>query len=231
MEATRVLELLRGLQLDHKNGEGSGVRLARACVELVAVTGAGIVLMDHDGNASPLGLSDDATGVVEDQQFTLGEGPGIDAHERGRPVLEPRLDKTVDDRWPVFAPAAVDAGFLGVFAFPLRIGAIRFGALDLYQDVGGDLGRDQLADAKSMADIVTRAVIAAQADADPGLLADDLEGAGVQTRVHQAAGMISGQLDVHIVDALVRLRAHAYAVGQPVDEVARNVVERRLRFE
>jgi hypothetical protein len=40
--------------------------------------------------------------------------------------------------------------------------------------------------------------------------------------------MISVQLDVSLAEASVRLRAHAYADGRPLAEVARDVVERRL---
>jgi hypothetical protein len=231
MDAANVRELLVGLQRDHERGESPGLRLANACVELVSVGGAGIVLMDHLGNGSPLGLSDNATGVVEDLQFTLGEGPGIDAHSGGRPVLEPSLDDTVDARWPAFAPAAVDIGFLGAFGFPLRMGAVHLGALDLYEHRRGDLRREQLTDAISMAEIVTRAVVAVQAGADPGALGADLLEVDLRVQVHQAAGMISRQLDLPIADALVRLRAHAYAIGRSINEIALDVVERRLRFE
>ena len=230
MNASSVLELLRGLQQDHQNGTSPGARLCRASVDLVDVVGAGIMLMDDHGNASALGSSDENTGVVEDLQFTLGEGPGIDAHAHGRPVLEPTLDDPVDDRWPVFAPAAVEAGFLGAFGFPLQIGTIRFGALDLYQGARGDLGREQLGDALAMADIVTRALIDVQAGADLGALAGDFANTDFRAQVHQAAGMLSDQLEIRIADALVRLRAHAYADGRPVNDVANDVVARRLRL-
>ncbi len=231
MDPPSVTELLAGLQRDHENGHSPAFRLCRACVDLVAVGGAGIVLMDDDGNGSSVGLSDDVTGIVEDLQFTLGEGPAIDAHARGRPVLEPRLDAPVDSRWPAFAPAAVTAGFLSAFGFPLRVGAIRLGALDLYQDQPGDLDRTQLVDAIAMADIVTHAVIAVQSSAGPGWVVDDTDDADLRVQVHQASGMISRQLEIGIGDALVRLRAHAYAEGRPINDLALDVVERRLRFD
>jgi hypothetical protein len=231
MEPASVLELLVGLERDHDQGESPGLRLANACVDLVAVGGAGIMLMDHGGNGSSLGLSDLATGLVEDLQFTLGEGPGIDAHGDGLPVLEPSLDAMSDDRWPAFAPAAVDVGFLGAFGFPLHMGTVRLGALDLYQHRRGDLRGEQLSDALSMAEIVTRAVVAAQGGANRGALSVDFLDVDLRAQVHQAAGMLSRQLDLPIADALVRLRAHAYAQGRPINEVALDVVERRLRLD
>ena len=230
MDARRVQELLVELRQDYENGESPGTRLCAACVELVDVAAAGIVLMDNQGNASALGASDAAVAALEDLQFTVGEGPAVDAYEHGRPVLEPHLDATSGERWPTFAADAVDAGFLGAFSFPLRIGAARLGTLDLYQDHPGHLRQDQLADALAMTDIVTRAVMAAQAAAD-GSLVDELDDSELRAQVHQAAGMISSQLDIGIADALVRLRSHAYAEGRPVKQVAVDVVERRLRFE
>src|SRR4029453_10508950 len=75
MDATGVHDLLVGAPRAHAHGESPGGRLARACSDLVAVDSAGVVLIDHHGNASPLGVSSDAAGAVEDLQFTLGEGP------------------------------------------------------------------------------------------------------------------------------------------------------------
>jgi AmiR/NasT family two-component response regulator len=82
-----------------------------------------------------------------------------------------------------------------------------------------------------MVDFIARAVIAMHTNADPGELAAEMDNPiDLRTQVHQASGMISEQLGVSIGDALVRLRAYAYAEGHPIDEVARDVVERRLRL-
>ena len=70
---------------------------------------------------------------IEDLQYTIGEGPGIDAHATGRPVAEPDLGSPRRIRWPVFAGPAVAAGAGALFSFPLRMGAVRLGALTLYQ--------------------------------------------------------------------------------------------------
>ena len=49
--------------------------------------------------------------------------------------------------------------------------------------------------------------------------------------VHQATGMITIQLGTSLADALLRLRAHAYASGRTVSDIAADVVDRRLRFD
>jgi hypothetical protein len=231
MNPVNLRDLISGLQSDHERGESPGSRLCRACVELIGVSGAGIMIMDDEGNGTSLGVSDDVAGAIEDLQFTVGEGPGLDAHTLGRPVLGPRLD--VDGaQWPTFSPAASRAGVLAAFGFPLRVGAIRIGSLDLYHDRPGDLGATQLADAIAMADIVTSAVITVQEGAGVGALADEMDNPGdLRTEVHQASGMISTQLNITIGSALLRLRAYAYAEGRSINDVARDVVTRQLRFE
>ena len=119
-----------------------------------------------------------------------------------------------------------------MFAFPLRVGAVRLGALDLYQDRPGRLSDDQHADALVMADIVASWVLDAQADAPPGALAGELEsGAELYGVVHNAAGMVSVQLGVSVTEAMIRLRAHAFAHERLLRDVAQDVVERRLRFQ
>jgi hypothetical protein len=231
MDASDLRELVSGLQADHEQGASPGGRLCRACVDLLGIGSAGIMLMDEEGNGTPLGLSDVATRVVEDLQFTTGEGPGIDAHASGRPVLEPQLGDLAAVRWPTFAPAAVNAGVLAAFGFPLRVGAIGLGSLDLYCPRPGPLDDTQMGDAIVMADFIARAVITMQSGADPGELVGEMDNPrDLRIQVHQASGMVSEQLGVGIGDALIRLRAYAYAEGQPVDEVAREVVDRRLRL-
>lgn len=46
------------------------------------------------------------------------------------PVLHPELTASGSVRWPLFGTGALDAGVHTVFAFPLRVGAVRIGALD-----------------------------------------------------------------------------------------------------
>ena len=68
-----------------------------------------------------------------------------------------------------------------------------------------------------------------QAEAPPGALAAELEeGADFHYIVHQAAGMVAAQLDFSVGQALVRLRAYAFANDRSLSEVAKDVVERTL---
>ena len=51
-----------------------------------------------------------------------------------------------------------------------------------------------------------------------------------RAEVYQAVGMISVQLGVGLEVAFVRLRAHAFADGRALEDVADDVVTRVLRF-
>jgi hypothetical protein len=207
-------------------------RFCEVGAEVAGTTGAGIMLVVDDVQQGALGTSDEVSRVIEDLQYTLGEGPCIDAYHEGLPVLEPDLADPAAARWAAFTPPALAAGARAIFGFPLQVGAIRLGALNLYRDVPGPLSHEQHADATVMAEVAARAVIDLQAHAPLGELAHDLEtGTDYQLAVHQASGMVSVQLGITVGEALVRLRAHAFANDHPLTEVARAVVARRLRLD
>ncbi len=229
MTPDRLAALLKDLDDDRRNGGDVGVRLCDTCVEVLGVTGAGIMLMSDGEHRGTLGVSNSVMTVVEDLQFTLGEGPCIDAYSSEHPVLEPDLAEPDQPRWPAFSGPAVDAGVRAVFGFPLLNGGGNIGALDVYLDRPGDLHTDQVSDAVALAEVISTTVLALQADAEPGLLAVQLE-ASLDPRavVHQASGMLSAQLDTGVDEALVRIRAHAYTANKPVNEVARDIVTRQL---
>ncbi|HUY65024.1 MAG TPA: GAF and ANTAR domain-containing protein [Acidimicrobiales bacterium] len=221
-----ILQKLRG------PGEtGGAARLCEVGAEVVGTSGAGVMLM-ADGVAGGSPCSSDAvSATLEELQFTLGEGPCIDAHRLGFPVLEPDLKNPDNKRWIGFAPAALAAGARAIFGFPIRLGSIRLGALNLYCDGAGSLTDDQHAVALVMADVVARAVLAMQAGAPAGTLSTEIEqGADRLFVVHQASGMVSAQIGVSVGEALLRLRAHAFAGEQPLSKVASNVIAGRLRF-
>jgi len=170
---------------------------------------------------------------VEQLQLLLGEGPCRDAFDTSSPVLADDLQASVwRGRWPAFAGAALQAGARAVFALPLRAGALSVGVLDLYRDTPGTLGVQELADALDFADAVTELLLAEVLPdaevADGGATGNYLAQRAV---VHQATGMISEQLKVSADEAFARLRAHAFAADRELDEVANDVVARRLRFD
>jgi len=207
-------------------------RLCEVCLEITGLTGAGIMLMAGDIPRGSVCSTDAASALIEQLQYDLGEGPCVDAYRKDRPVFEPDLDCPTDARWLGFSGPAVRAGVRAVFGFPLQVGAVRLGALNLYRDEPGALTDEQHADALAMARVVAEAVLLLQAEAPEGRLAAELEAsADFQYVVHQASGMVAAQLDMSVAHALIRLRAYAFGSGRPLLEVAKAVVAREFRFD
>ena len=229
MEADRRLRILS--ELNRASGRATGT-LCEVGAKVTEMSGAGIMLMSGDVPTGSVCTTNDVSALIEDLQYSLGEGPCVDAYNEDRPVLEPDLAHPSEPRWPAFSAPVLEAGARAVFGFPLHVGAVRLGALNLYRDRAGPLSEDQHADAVVMAEVAAQAVLAMQAGAAPGELAAELEAAGdFRYVVHQASGMVAAQLNVSVGVALIRLRAYAFANDRPLDQVAEDVVARRMRFD
>jgi hypothetical protein len=208
------------------------MRLCEVSAQMTGTSGAGLMLVADGTSRGSVCTTDSISELIEDLQFTLGEGPCIDACRFGRSVLEPDLAAPSLSRWIAFGPPALAAGARAVFSFPIHVGMASLGALNLYRDRPGPLADDQYADALVLADIAAEFILLLQAGAPPGVLATELESNGsFHYVVHQASGMVSVQLGVPVDHAMVRLRAFAFANGQPLTAVARSVVNRTLRFD
>jgi hypothetical protein len=189
------------------------------------------MLMSGDIPTGSLCTTNEVSHLIEELQYTLGEGPCVDAYRQDRVVAEPDLADPVTCRWFAFTPPALAAGVRAVFGFPLRVGMVRLGALNLYRDEPGPLSGGQHADALVVADVAARWVLEAQAGAPADAVAQALEaGADFHFVVHNAAGMVSVQQGVSITEALIRLRAYAFSNDRPLADVAEDVVARRLRL-
>lgn len=211
--------------------ELSTKRLCEGCADVMGMSGAGIMLMSAGVPRGSVCTSNEVSALIGELQYTLGEGPSVDAYVQGWPVLEPDLADPSNDRWLGFSAPAVEAGVRAIFGFPLHVGSVRLGALDIYRARPGRLSDDQHADALVIADVAARALLVMQAQAPPGALAVELEAGGdFRYVVHQASGMVSVQLDVGVGEALVALRAHAFSSNRPLVDIAGDVLSRRLRF-
>src|SRR3954452_2276734 len=228
MPADRLLRVLTRLARE----DGTPTRsLCTVSAEITGMTGAGIMLLAQDEPLGSVCTTDDVSARIDELQYMLGEGPGLDAHRTQQPVEEPDLAQPLTVRWSSFSSIALEAGARAVFGFPVVVDGARLGALNLYRDRAGPLTADQRADAVVLAGVAARAVMALQADAEPGALGPDLAaGANLRLVVHQAAGMVAVQLGVSPADALVRLRAHAFSTKRLTVDVANDVVQRRLRL-
>ena len=231
MAGDRLLRILAELSSGWRS-EAEPARLCEVCANVSFMSGAGIMLMTGDTQQGSVCSSNPVSALIEELQFTLGEGPCVDAHRNDRPVVEADLANPDMPRWLAFAPPAVAAGARAVFGFPMRLGGVRLGALNLYRDRPGPMSDDQYADALVLAGVAAQAVVAMQANASPGALSTALEeGANFRFVVHQATGMVAVQLGVSVGEALARLRAYAFGNDVLLTEVAEAIVARKLRLD
>jgi ANTAR domain-containing protein len=220
------------------SGDGSpNDRLCRGCVEILNVDSAVVILMSEK-EAGSLAATSDGHGKaesIEDLQFTLGEGPCLQAFRSGTATLEPDL-LAASSRWPMFVEAAVASGVRAVFALPLQLGAIRLGVLYLNRELPGMLSHEELTDGFVLAEMATTSLLEERFGARPGE-AGGLDGEGPEGAwshraiVHQASGMVAAQLDCSLAEALARLRSLAFSSDRTIYEVAGSVVDRRERLE
>jgi hypothetical protein len=208
-------------------------RLCVAAAADLGVTGVGMALMSQRGHEDVVAATDGEARTLEDLQFTLGEGPCIDASTGGRPILEPDLARTASRRWPGFGPAVLETRVAALFAFPLQIRGIRLGVLDLYRDVPGRLLEAEVTAALVYSDAAVIVLLHLQSEmgAHDGLHPELADAAGNRPDVHQATGMVSVQAGVSPAEALLLPRAHAFAHKRPILDVARDVVERKIRID
>ena len=231
MAGDRLLRILSQLS-SRDASEPEVTHLCEVCADVAGMSGAGIMLMAGDEQQGSVCSSNAVSGLIEELQYTLGEGPCVDAYQQESPVHEPDLVDPRTPRWLAFSPPAIEAGARAVFGFPLQVGSVRLGALNFYRDRAGPLDDEQYADALVLAGVAGRAVLGIQAKAPPGALAAELEeGANFRFVVHQASGMVAVQLGVSVGEALLRLRAYAFGNDRLLAEVAEEVVGRGLRFD
>lgn len=202
-----------------------------ASIDVLGVVGAGIMLMADRVHQGTLYATDEAMRALEELQNVAAEGPCIDAYTVGRPVLEPDLANAGVRTWPQLAPAAVDAGMQGLFSFPLQLDDTCVGAFNLYRDHPGHLTGGEINDARLLAAMAAREVLAMQAEAQAGSLPEQIADlSGDRTAIEQATGMAAAQLGVPVVEAARRLREFAREQDLSLTQLALDVVTRKLRL-
>jgi len=202
-------------------------RLCRTIVSDLDAAGAAVNLMAGPSHAQAVvGQSDARSAVIDDLQFTVGEGPCHDALRTGRPVHS--SDLGAERRWPGYCSAAQEHDVLSVYAFPLQVGALSLGVLDVYDSRVRVLEPADWDLALAYAEIATESLLqSGQADSpfiDPGLRT----ALGSRAQIYQAQGMVKVDQDISLNEAMVRIRAYAYGNRRAIADVAHDIVDGSL---
>ena len=108
--------------------------LADHAVDVSGASSAGLLLADqNDDSLHFMAASSAGARHLELFQLQHSEGPCLDCYRNQEPVITTDLAQETQ-RWPDFAPRAVEAGVRSVHAFPMRLRDRVIGALNVFGD-------------------------------------------------------------------------------------------------
>jgi GAF domain-containing protein len=202
--------------------------LTDRCVNMLGVSAAGVMLVSPHGDLRLAASSSEAMRVLELFELQAQEGPCLDAFRTGEPVEHEQL-RPGSGQWPVFAAAALQAGFQSVSALPLRLRAMTIGGLNLFSADREPMSESNLIVARALADLATISVLQHRAATEANLLNEQLSGALTSRIViEQAKGVLSERAGVDMAEAFARLRRYARNNNLRLTDVARAAVDGTL---
>ena len=199
--------------------------LSLRCVQAVDVDAAGVMLASPAGELQYVASSNESMRILELFQVQVDEGPCMDCFKTGDAIINRALADP-DERWPTFAPRALELGFRSVHCLPMRLRGRAIGALNLLRSNEGTLDADDVLVAQGFADVATIAILQHRSSLDAELLNHQLSNAlNSRVIIEQAKGMISQATSCDMDQAFARLRSHARNHNLGLTAVAVSVVE------
>ena len=225
-DRTALLTRLAHLVADAPRSTPLAGRLAQACRDLLLVDGVWLTIEATTPNRVTLAATDPIAARLDRLEEILGQGPVWDAYRTGAPQSAD-LTAERDDRWPEFIPAAREAvGARTVFGLPMRPAQETIGVMSVHVGRARELPTG-LDTGLFLADTIGAALLLDPTQHQSDGRAGPWSG---RAEVHQATGMLIAQLGVNSTDALALLKAHAYAGSTTLDDIAGQVITRRLDF-
>ena len=202
--------------------------LVDRCVEVLNVDAAGLMLVAPEGDLRLAASSSEVMRVLELFELQAQEGPCLDCHSTGEPVVNQDLT-IVNGRWPSFAPVALEAGFRSVHALPLRLRGRVIGAVNLFRADEGVMDEVDVLAGQALADMATIAVLQHRAAAEAQALNEQLSFAlNSRVLIEQAKGVLAERGGLDMEQAFARLRNHARNHNQRLVDVAQQVIDRTM---
>jgi GAF domain-containing protein len=202
--------------------------LVDRCVAILEINAAGLMLVAPEGDLRLAASSSEAMRVVELFELQSEEGPCLDCHRTGQPVLNEDL-AAVNGRWPTFAPVAHQAGFRTVHAVPMRLRGRIIGALNLFDTETRPLSTADAHSGQALADMASIAILQHRAALEAHTINEQLN-AALTSRVliEQAKGMLAERAGVDMAEAFDTLRRYARANNRRLVDVAEEFIKGTL---
>jgi len=198
-------------------------------VHAAAISGAdaaGMMLTDQKGNLQFMAASKPSGEDLELYQLQNSEGPCLDCFATGQPVVNADLVHA-SDRWPTFAPRAIQLGYQSVHAVPMRLREQIIGALNLFGSTDTLFAEDEVRIVQALADVATIALMQERTIRRAEELTEQLQGA-LTSRVviEQAKGAVAALAGITTDEAFEQLRNRARASQMRLVDVAQAVLDR-----
>jgi len=199
--------------------------LTDRAVQLLGASAAGVMLADPRGELRVAAASTEEAGLLELFQLQNDQGPCLECFRTGRPVTAADLSAAAQ-RWPRFAQAAVQAGFVTVEALPMRLRDQVIGALNLFRAEPGSFDQADLRIGQALADVATIGLLHERNVRRRETVAEQLQ-AALNSRVviEQAKGKLAERLSIDMDRAFTMLRDYARNTNQRLTDVARDFVD------
>ena len=197
--------------------------------DLVDVDEAGLLLADEQGDLRVMAVTSESVRTIELLQIHTSSGPCFDAFASGEMVMASFNEPAAMDRWPVFAGAALEAGFGSIVAIPMKLRDHALGALNLFRVNENLLPDEELAAARALTDMAAIAILQNRAAHDSDVLVNQLQQAlNSRVIIEQAKGVIAQKMDVDMEKAFAHLRNHSRNHNVILRRVAEDVVSGAL---
>ena len=201
--------------------------LVEVSVELLDATAAGLVLADGHGQLNVLASTSQDIEALEVLQIRTGRGPCFDCYITGEP--QSIHDVSADlDRWPRFAPLALQQGFRSVHAVPMRLRDRTIGALNLFRTHPGELAEPDRHAAQALADVATIGILQVRDAEQTAEVNRKLEHAlAGRVIIEQAQGILANYSGLDMNQAFTSLRDLARHHRLTLTDLARALVDRQ----
>jgi transcriptional regulator with GAF, ATPase, and Fis domain len=192
--------------------------------ELLDAGAVGLLLADKQGELQFMAASDEAAQLLELFEVQHAQGPCREAFATAAPVFVPDLGEVID-RWPQFAPRAVEAGFGSVHAMPMRLRGEVIGALSMFGQHPGALDADDVRIVQALVDVATIGLLQERAIRRGEVLTEQLQGAlNSRVVIEQAKGALAQIRGISVDEAFELMRSFARRNGRRLSQVAQAVV-------
>jgi GAF domain-containing protein len=205
-------------------------RLTEMCVDLLNVRAVGILLADPAGHLQPVAASSEQARLLELFQLQSEEGPCLECYATGEAIVIQDLARD-SGRWPAFGRSAIDAGFTGLVALPMRLRAQRVGAMNLFTSdavtmPGSGIDVRSWTVGQALADVATIGILGQRAAREHELLAQQLQVAlNSRVMIEQAKGMLAERGRMPMDRAFALMRDYARGSNRKLISVAQAIID------